>query len=168
MSIAMCAEFRILVLENGEYSPLEKEQVKDLCPGAFLFSIGGKDVPFDFDAFSCSFIEEGVFRYYSGYGCLFNDFELSDCYDEDLEALELSRDDLTPVFLASVSEIKEFHVNFIDENEREIDCGWYEDNLSEEEKIKIKIVKISFSDNTGKEYPVLDSVLQKFNGDIPE
>lgn len=168
MRFEMHADFRLLTLQNDKYVPLTKEQVKDLCPGAFLFSIGGRDVPFDFDAFSCSFLEEGVFRYYSGYGFLFNDFELSDCYDEDLQELGLSRSELTPNFLASVSEIKEFHVNFIDENEREVDCGWYEDNLSEEEKIRIEIVKISFSDNTGNEYPVLDSVTQKFNGDITE
>jgi hypothetical protein len=100
-----------------------------------------------------------VFEFETGYG-LYNDFELSECYDEDYNQLGILRADLTAEFLASVEQIKEVHMNFIDENGDECDFGWNETS----EDFKIKLLMVTFSDiDNDKEYVVNQEVLDKFN-----
>ncbi len=91
---------------------------------------------------------------------LYNDFELSDCYDSDYKELGISRTDLTAECLASVEQIKEVHMNFIDANGDECDFGWNE----ADEDFKIKLLEVSFSDLDNLEkYTVNPEVLDKFN-----
>ncbi len=156
MKISMYAKFQIL---NGDSTPLTKEDADGLSIGGYYFIINGKEIPFDWDAFSGD-EEDSVFEFDTGYGFLFNDFELSDCYDEDYEKLGITREEITAEFLASVERIEEFHINFITANDDEVDLG-YNDN----KQYKIKIVEIIFTDiTTEEEYKVKQEVLDEYNG----
>lgn len=158
MKISMYIKFQLFAKENGNLIMLTKENTDGLSIGGYYFIIDGKEIPFDWDAFSGD-EEDGVFEFETGYG-LYNDFELSDCYDSDYEQLGISRDDLTTEFLASPEQIKEVHMNFIDENGDECDFGWNEEN----EDFKIKLLEVSFSDLDNLEkYTVNQEILDKFN-----
>lgn len=158
MRISMCIRFQLFAKENGNLIMLTKEDTDGLSIGGYYFVINGKEIPFDWDAFSGS-EEDGVFEFETGYG-LYNDFELSDCYDSDYEHLGISRSEITAEFLASVEQIKEVHMNFIDENGEECDFGWNEDA----EDFKITLLEISFAEvESDKEYKVRQEVLDKFN-----
>ena len=158
MKISMHIKFRLFAKKNGSLIMLTKENTDGLSIGGYCFTIDGKEIPFDWDAFSGS-EEDGVFEFETGYGW-FNDFDLSDCYDSDYEQLGISRADFTAEFLASAEQIKEVHMNFIDENGEECDFGWNEDA----EDFKIKLLEISFAEvDSDKEYKVRQEVLDKFN-----
>lgn len=158
MRISMYLRFQLFAKEDGNLIMLTKEKTNGLSIGGYYFVIKGKEIPFDWDAFSGD-EESGVFEFETGYG-LYNDFELSDCYDSDYEQLGISRDDLTAEFLASPEQIKEVHMNFIDENGDECDFGWNE----ADEDFKIKLLEVSFSDLDNLEkYTVNQEVLDKFN-----
>ena len=158
MRISMCIRFQLFAKEDGNLVMLTKEKTGGLSIGGYYFVIDGEEIPFDWDAFSGD-EAEGVFEFETGYG-LFNDFELSECYDSDYKQLGISRADITAEFLASVEKIKEIHMNFIDDNGDECDFGWNED----EEDFKIKLLEVSFSDLDNLEkYTVNQEVLDKFN-----
>ena len=158
MKISMCIRFQLFAKEDGNLTMLTKENTDGLSIGGYYFVIDGKEIPFDWDAFSGS-EEDGVFEFETGYG-LYNDFELSECYDEDYNQLGILRADLTAEFLASVEQIKEVHMNFIDENGDECDFGWNETS----EDFKIKLLMVTFGDiDNDKEYVVNQEVLDKFN-----
>lgn len=158
MRISMRLKFQLFAKENGSLTMLTKEKTSGLSIGGYCFVINGEEIPFDWDAFSGE-EENGVFEFETGYG-LYNDFELSDCYDSNYEQLGISRDDLTAEFLASPEQIKEVHMNFIDENGDECDFGWNEDS----EDFKIKLLEVSFSDlDNLEEYTVNQEILDKFN-----
>ena len=158
MKISMYAKFQILKNINGSLTPLTKEDTDSVSIGGYYFIINGKEIPFDWDAFSGN-EENGIFEFDTGYGFIFNDFELSDCYDEDYEKLGMTREDITAEFLASVEEIGEFHINFIDVDGNEIDLGYNDD-----EQYKIKLVEIIFTDmETEKGYKVKQEVLDEYN-----
>lgn len=158
MKISMYIKFQLFAKENGNLTMLTKEKTNGLSIGGYYFVINGKDIPFDWDAFSGD-EEDGIFEFETGYGW-FKDFEISDCYDSDYEQLGISRKDLTAEFLASVEQIKEVHMNFVDDNGDECDFGWNEDT----EDFKIKLLMVTFSDiDNDKEYIVRQEVLDKFN-----
>ena len=158
MKISMYIKFQLFAKENGNLIMLTKENTDGLSIGGYEFVINGKEIPFDWDAFVGS-EEDGVFEFETGHGW-FNDYDLSECYDEDYDQLDISRDDITAQFLASVEQIKEVHMNFLDENGEECDFGWNEDA----EDFKIKLLEVSFSEvESDKEYKVRQEVLDKFN-----
>lgn len=157
MRISMYAKFQILENNNGKFVLLNKDTVSSLSIGGYCFVVNGKSIPFDWDAFSGS-EEDGVFEFETGYGW-FNDFELTDCYDEEYQKLGISREDITAKFLASAERIEEFHINFEDANYEEVDLGYNDD-----EQYKIKLIEISFRNmETNKEYKVQQTVLNKYN-----
>lgn len=161
MKISMLVDFQILQKINGEYIPISKKKVDSLSIGGYYFIINGKAVPFDWDAFEGD-EENNIFSFETGYGFMFNDFELSDCYDEDYEALGISRENITARFLASAERIDEFHINFINENGDEVDLG-----NNNDEDYRIKILEIVFVDiETEKEYKVEQKVLDDYNKGI--
>lgn len=158
MRISMYLRFQLFAKENGDLIMLTKEKTNGLSIGGYYFVINGKEIPFDWDAFSGD-EEDGIFEFETGYGW-FKDFELSDCYDSDYEQLGISRADITAEFLASVGQIKEVHMNFVDDNGDECDFGWNE----ADEDFKIKLLMVTFSDiDNDKEYIVNQEVLDKFN-----
>lgn len=158
MKISMYLRFQLFAKENGNLVMLTKEKTNGLSIGGYYFVINGKEIPFDWDAFSGD-EEDGIFEFETGYGW-FKDFELSDCYDSDYEELGISRADITAKFLASVEQIKEVHMNFVDDNGNECDFGWNE----ADEDFKIKLLMVTFSDiDNDKEYIVSQEVLGKFN-----
>lgn len=162
MKISMYAKFQILENKNGKLIPLSKKEVTSLSLGGYYFLINGNSIPFDWDAFSGD-EEDRVFEFETGYGFLFNDFELSDCYDEDYSNLRIKRENITAQLLASVEEIEEFHINFINENDEECDLGSNEDI----ERYKIKLIKIIFINmETEDEFNVNQEVLDKFNEEV--
>jgi hypothetical protein len=157
----MIADFRILALKDGKYMVFTGDDIiPGVAVGEFWFSIDGKDVHFDFDGYCLSEGENGVFSYMSCCG-------VDDYYDEDLASIGLSTQSLTAPFLASVSEIKDFHVNFLIESdeEEEIDIGDFEENVRADIPYKIELLNISFQDfDLGEEFSVKEDVLKKFNG----
>ena len=154
----MYIRFQLFAKENGNLIMLTKEDTDGLSIGGYYFVISGKEIPFDWDAFSGT-EEDGVFEFETGYGWL-KDFDLSECYDEDYDQLGISRADITAEFLASVEQIKEVHMNFLDENGEECDFGWNEDA----EDFKIKLLEVAFMDlDNDKEYKVSQEILDKFN-----
>lgn len=158
MRISMRLKFQLFAKENGNLTMLAKEKTRDLSIGGYYFVINGKEIPFDWDAFSGK-EDDGIFEFETGYG-IYNDFELSDCYDSDYEQLGISRADITAEFLASVEQIKEIHMDFIDENGDECNFGWNE----ADEDFKIKLLEVSFSDlDSLEEYTVNQEILDKFN-----
>ena len=158
MKISMYIKFQLFTKENGNLIMLTKENTDGLSIGGYYFIIDGKEIPFDWDAFSGS-EEDGVFEFETGYGW-FNDYDLSECYNEDYDQLGISKSDITAEFLASVEQIKEVHMNFLDENGEECDFGWNEDA----EDFKIKLLEIIFIDmDNEKEYKINQDVLDKFN-----
>lgn len=159
MEIMMDATFQILENKNGKLIPLSKKEVSSLSIGGYYFVIQGKEIPFDWDAF-CGDEEDNVFNFTTGYGFAWNDFNLSDCYDEDYAELGITREDITAEYLASVDEITEFHINFIDEDDDECDLG----SNGSIDQYKIKLLKIVFTNvDTGDSFEVRQDVLDKFN-----
>lgn len=159
MKISMSVKFQIFENKNGKLILLDKKEIDGLSIGGYYFIIDGKEVPFDWDAFSGD-EEDGVFEFETGYGFLFNDFELSNCYDEDYNELGIARENITAKFLSSVNEIKEFHVNFINNNDEECDLGTNQDI----ERYKIKLLEVVFTDIMAeKDFIVNQSVLDSFN-----
>lgn len=158
MKISMYLKFQLFAKANGDLIQLTKEQTNGLSIGGYCFVIGGKAIPFDWDAFSGG-EEDGVYEFDTGYGW-FNDFELSDCYDRDFERLGISRDDITAEFLASVEKINEIHMNFVDENDDECDFGCNDD----EEDFKIELLEVILTDiDNDKEYKVCQEAIDQFN-----
>lgn len=127
MAIRMYANFKICKLnkDRGQYEDLCFEQTGVFAPGGFVFEINGKDIPFDFADVRCG-------NAVGGEGFVYDTmFEEPDpYYDDDLAEMGLSRADLTAEFLASVSRIKDFHINFEDENGVEVDLGRDEENTA--------------------------------------
>lgn len=160
MDVSMTAKFKILALKNGKYETFTEIADLSLSVGEFWFLIDGKDVHFDFDNYLLSEREDGVFTYGS-------DYDVSDYYTEDLSNIGLSYSDLTPSFLSSVSEIRDFHLNFlIEENgkEKEIDIGDADENILPDSPFKIELLDLYFDgEEDEKEYRVKEEVLQKFN-----
>lgn len=159
MKISMYATFQILENKNGKLIPLSKKEVTSLSIGGYYFVVNRKEIPFDWDAFSGD-EEDNTFEFETGYGFLFDDFELSDCYDEDYAELGIARENITAAFLAGVEEIREFHVNFINENNEECDLGTNRDI----ERYKIELLEILFTDvETQTDFKVMQEVLDKYN-----
>lgn len=159
MKIFMTAKFKLFKLEDGVYKLLTKDLVEGLCVGGFTFTIGDKSVSFDWDAFCCN-EEDGMFTYESGYGFLFNDHELSDCYEEDWAEMGLSRSDITPEFLVSASAIEDFHINFVRNYSAEVDFG---DNCEYGSEYKIELLDVCFADENDNAYILSADVIKKFN-----
>ena len=163
MKISMLVDFQILQKINGEYTPISNKEAQAVSIGGFSFEIDGGLVPFDWDAFYGTECNK-VFQFQTGKGFLFNDYEISDCYDKSFEEIGLSREDITAEFLASVEHIDEFFVDFEDINGNECQCGECEQNGDDDEEYRIKILEMIFIDmETEEEYKVNQEVLDKFN-----
>lgn len=159
MKIMMNAKFQILKNINGKLIPTSKDEISSLSIGGYYFVIHGKEVTFDWDAF-CGDEKDNIFDFTTGYGFLWNDFELSDCYDEEYKRLGIAREDITAKFLSEVDKIEEFHIDFIDEDDDECDLG----NNADIEEYKIKLLDITFVDmETEDSFDVRQDVLDKFN-----
>ena len=170
MALHMYAYFKLSKKDQntGLYRPLTVDDVDDLPQaGAFNFTIGENDVPFDFYGTETRVFDDETF------GCCLGDNEwvgggLVDNYDEDYEEMGLSRKKLTAKFLSSASAINEFFMGFADIEGDECDIGEAEDNTSGESLFRVELQKISFTSNGKKEYVVDQKVLDAFNGKITE
>ena len=168
MSVKMYAQYKILKKDNktNKYKCLTGKDIPDLpFPGAFGFTINGDDIPFDFYETATSFYRDDLFESILGAG-EFVHGDLTEDYDDVYEDMGISRKDLTPEFLASVTDIYEFFLNFEDKDGDEFDAGTYEENVSEESLFRTELLAISFVDEKGKEFAVKKEVLDKFNGKI--
>ena len=164
MKISMRSVFQILENKNGEYIPLTNEEAKYVSIGGFSFVIDGDVIPFDWDAFS-GYEEDGKFYFETGRGWMFNDYEISDCYNEDYEDMDIEKEAITAEFLASATDIEEFFVDFETVEGNEGQAGWFDDNRRNDVQYKINLLEIEFYDvDHNKTYPVAQEVLDKFNG----
>jgi hypothetical protein len=162
MKISMIVDFQILKNKNGNFVSITNEEATSVSIGGFSFEIGEHTIPFDWDSFSGS-ERDKVFQFETGAGWFFSDYEMSDCYDEQYEEIGIKKEDITAEFLASVSHIDEFFVDFDDVDGKEQGIGWYADNTNEAQ-YKIKILEMYFYDlATQNTYPVKQEVLDKYN-----
>ena len=150
MEISMKSKFRIIERRNGNLVALSNEEAKAVSVGGYSFEINGDLIPFDWDCFYGN-ESERVFYFTTGRGLLWDDYEISDCYDDDYEELGITRESLTAEFLASVESIEEFYVE-------------YDSDSESENEFFIELLEVSFYDlATKKEYLVAQSVLDEFN-----
>lgn len=162
MDVSMLVNFQILQNKNGAFVPITNEEANAVSIGGFSFEIGEYTIPFDWDAFSGS-ERDKVFCFETGTGWFFNDYEISDCYDEQYDEMGIKKENITAEFLASVDHIDEFFVNFDDVDNKEHGIGWYADNTNDAQ-YKINILEMSFLDlATQNTYPVKQEVLDKYN-----
>lgn len=162
MKISMIVDFQILERRNKKYVPVTKENISGLSIGGFTFDIGNNAIPFDWDA-SSGDEENGIFHFETGWGPFFNDFELTDCFDDDYEEMGIKREEISAEFLASVHHIQEFFTYFDDENGDECTAGWYSDN-AKSTFYKVKLLSMMFEDmETAARYQVPSKVLDEYN-----
>jgi hypothetical protein len=158
----MNATFQILENKNGELSPISKGKVDSLSIGGYCFIINGKKILFDWEAF-CGDEDDCVFDFSTGYGFLWNDFELSDCFDDYYETIGIKREDITAKFLSEVDEIAEFSISFFDGDDDECSFG----SNTDIEDYKIKLLKIEFVDmETEESFNVRQDVIYDFNKEL--
>lgn len=158
----MIVSFQILENRKGNFIPLSNDEAKCVSIGGYSFEIKNTSIPFDWDAFYGA-EENKIFNFQTGCGLLFNDYEISDCYDEAYEDIGITREEITAEFLASVSHIEEFFVDFNDNNGYEHDIGWFADNIKNAQ-YKVKLIEMLFIDmETQNKYPVSQSVLEQYN-----
>ena len=162
MDISMLVNFQILKKQGRKFMALSNKEAQSVSIGGFSFEIGEYTIPFDWDAFYGA-EENGVFMFETGRGLFFNDYEISDCYDEIYEDIRITREEITAEFLASVTHIDEFFVCFDDSDGMDHSLGWYVDN-TDDPQYKINIIKMSFLDLMAQnEYVVAQNVLDKYN-----
>lgn len=163
MKSSMLVDFKILKRNSeNEYVPMNNDEAQAVSVGGFSFDIGENSIPFDWDAFTGS-EENGVFSFVTGRGFLFNDYEISDCYDEDYKDMEINKEDITAEFLSSVHHIEEFFVDFA-YGDDSVGIGDYHDNAKSDAEFKLELINLSFEDiETGKVYDVNKEVLEAFN-----
>lgn len=163
MKLSMLADFKILKKnDEGIFVPVNNSEARSVSIGGFSFDVDGHSIPFDWDAFTGSEVDN-VFGFATGRGWAFNDFELADYYDKDYADMGLSRETLSAEYLASTHHIEEFFVNFED-GDKEVGIGFFADNKDREADYKLELVEVSFEDiETGKYYDVKPEVLKAFN-----
>lgn len=163
MEISMETIFQILEKRDGKYVSMSNREARSVSIGAFSFVINGKTIPFDWDA-ATGHEDSRKFYFETGTGW-FNDYELSDCYDEDYAELGITRADITAKYLASVSKIEDFFVFFETHAGNEGNAGWFADNLTDDAQYKLSLLEVKFQDvDTGETYSVSQEVLDTFNG----
>ena len=158
MKTSMIVSFQILESKQ----PLSSDDINNLAIGGFSFEIGDDLIPFDWDA-SSGYEENSVFHFETGRGPFFNDYEISDYFDEDYKEIGIKRENISAEFLASVRNIEDFFVNFDNKEGKEQGIGWCATN-NNKSQYKINILKMSFLDlDTQKVYPVSKQVLNRYN-----
>lgn len=158
----MIGEFQILSKHKGEFIPLTFDDAKNMSIGGYSFEVNGGSIPFDWDAFTAT-EENGVFSFTTGKGPFFNDYEIPDYWDEEYNEIGITREEITAEFLASVSHIEDFFVDFEDSDGKEHGIGWYADNENSSQ-YKVNILNLAFVNvETADEYPVSKEVVNKYN-----
>lgn len=160
--LSMVAEVGFLYRdkETGESKLIQPEIIS---PGGYEFIVNEKHVPFDWDAHSGSFNDENHFEFTTGYGFLFNDFNLPDYYDNDLALEGLNRKDLTAEFLSKCDKIEDFYIDF--------ECEGYNEEDVCPIIYSISLINMS-SDEVAKgaqaEFTIKDSIIEAYNDSIKE
>ena len=169
MKVQMTAQFQILrAMPDGSWEPQSNNELSWMSVGGFCFVVDGKKVRFDWDAEATTQVQTGVYEYESGYGPFFNDHEISADVDEDLNAVGLSRSDLSAKFLASATEIEEFHISLDDRlSYDDISIGMCEDNANAGAAFHVRLLSVTFTDDIhddGEEpFMVPQSVIDCYN-----
>lgn len=155
MKISMHAEFQIF--KNG--IPVTVEEINSLSVGSYYFMVEGKEVPFEWEDYIVR-ERDGIFIVDTGDSSFCRNYELADYYYDEYKRMNLPVEFITAKFLANASAINDFHINYIDTNNEEVDFG---DNI-EDEEYKIFLHEVYFEDiETYEQYPVKLFVLDNFN-----
>lgn len=158
----MIGSFQILKKQANEFVSLTSDDVLNMSIGGYSFEINEDLIPFDWDAFSAS-EDNGVFSFETGRGPFFNDYEIPDYWDEEYKEIGITREEITAEFLASVSHIEDFFVNFDDRDGKDHGIGWCADNVNSSQ-YKINILDLFFVDmETYNEHHVSNEVINKYN-----
>ena len=119
--------------------------------GGFNFTINEKNIPFDFDASGTNKQISGEWLYESGYGAFFNEFTVSEVYDNELRELGVNPYKIDAKKFASATAINEFYVEALDKN-------------GEELSVRVQIIDIYFEDrDSGERYYLGKDVIEDFN-----
>lgn len=130
---------------------LQGFDIDTVYTGGFNFTINGKNIPFDFDASGTSKQITGEWLYESGYGAFFNDFAISDVYDNELRELGINPYKIDAKKLASATAINEFYVEALNES-------------GEELSVRLQLIDIYFEDrDSGERYYLSKDVIEDFN-----
>ena len=125
------------------------------------FSIGGFAIenekgiiPFDFDASMSQSAtlsaRECHVDYISELDPVFNDFDVSNGFDEEYGKLALSHQDITAQFLSSATKLIEFYFLCINEDKKPIPC-------------EILVEKIDFRNENDEHFQIHSDVIKNFN-----
>lgn len=167
-NICMNALFNVLIMSRGKYRPLSRkdQMLGDGFIYDILFEIDGKDVIVNFTSFDLLEDDDNNWVYTVGES---SPAEISPDFEEELNEVGLSRADLTPAFLASASEIKQFHMEadiYQNDKSKSVRFGYAGENCIPDIALKIQLKSISFRyADEETEYFVKDDVIAKFNGD---
>lgn len=164
MKLSMNVDFRILKRDsNDKFVPMGEDEAKSVGIGGFCFSVGDKQIPFDWTAYSGNWDDRGYYSFVTGYGWM-NDFELDECFDEEYEKLGIKREDISAKMLASAQAIDEFYVDFEVECSDGVDeCGVGE-NTDKSSDYRLELLRVAFEDiETGRTYDINPVVLDAFN-----
>lgn len=130
--------------------PVDFEHEVPVYIGGFSAIVDDNEILFDFDAFSgaAKCVEENTyeFSYRSGYGMLFDEFHISEDYEDMISDAGMSIYDLTAKKLAAMTELTEFYL------EPDTDTTF--------RVLQVKILEIHFEDQE-KSYDVSEDVLSK-------
>lgn len=165
MRLRMYAKYKVLKLDAnaGHYVYLTSHDLDELpFPGAFGFTIGGLDIPFDFYESTTHMTNEDTFESFMGCG-KFVEGGLIEDYDDVYAEVGLSRFNLTPEYLSAVSHIYEFYLNFEDAEGDEYDSGTFEENTSDQSLFKVELLAVSFIDEREIECAVREEVLAEYS-----
>ena len=162
MKIAMIGSFQILKKQGKEFIPLTFDDAKSMSIGGYSFEVNGDSIPFDWDAFTAT-ERNGAFSFTTGKGPFFNDYEIPDYWDEEYKEIGITREEITAEFLASVSHIEDFFVDFEDCDGNECAIGWFADNVNSSQ-YKVHILDLAFVNvEACEEYPVAQKVIDRYN-----
>ena len=162
MKVAMIGDFQILKKQGKEFVPQTFDNVKSMSIGGYSFEVNGDSIPFDWDAFTAT-EDNGMFSFTTGKGPFFNDYEIPDYWDEEYSEIGITREEITAEFLASVSHIEDFFVDFEDSDGKEQGIGWFADNV-DSSQYKVNILDLAFVNvETADEYPVSKEVINRYN-----
>lgn len=142
--------------KDGEFTPINSFGNVNVDMGGFCFecmNLQNKSVflPFDFDALS-KYSNDKYIVYETGRGFLFNEYAISDDFDDAIEEAGFDIYNITPKLLSETTKIEEFHFDIVPINENKTtSIGDF------------KLIDVYFNGDNDEKHHVSKEVLEEFN-----
>jgi len=143
--------------KDGELTPINSLEKGNVDMGGFCFeciNLQEKSVslPFDFDSVS-RYTDNQYLVYESGDGFLFNEYTISNDFDDSIKEAGFDIYNITPKLLSETTKIQEFHFDIVPSDESK--TAIIED---------FKLIDVYFTGEIyGKNYHVSKEILDEFN-----